>query len=106
MVPTSTSRPRTGRLLQVDRATGGIVWEGHVAAPAIGSPVVVDGVLLQGDCSGHLRAWDVSDPAADPAPLWDLELPGCIESTPAVWDGWIFVGTRDGYLLGLSDPRS
>jgi outer membrane protein assembly factor BamB len=93
-----------GRLLQVDRASGQILWEGKVGAPAISSPVVVEGVLIQGDCSGHLRAWDVSDPGADPAALWDLQVPGCIESTPAVWDGWIYVGTRDGYLFGISDP--
>jgi outer membrane protein assembly factor BamB len=71
-----------GRLLRVDRASGEIVWEGKVGAFTISSPVVVDEVLIQGDCTGHLRAWDVSDPGADPALLWD------------------------GYLFGISDPRA
>ena len=34
--------------------------------------------------------------------LWRVELGGCIESTPAVWKGQIFVGTRAGgfYAIG------
>ena len=92
-----------GRVLAIDRATGTILWEQQIGSPAIGSPVVVDGTLLQGDCSGHLYAWDVSDPASDPSLRWTLDLGDCIESTPAVWHGWIYVGTREGYLYGVAD---
>jgi hypothetical protein len=96
-----------GRVLEVDRQTGKIVWELHIAAPSIGSPVVVDGVLIQGDCSGDLWAWNVADPKADPPPLlWRRHFKGCIESTPAVWNGWIYVGTRQGYLYGLADKNT
>lgn len=96
-----------GRILEVDRQTGNIVWELHIAAPSIGSPVVVDGVLIQGDCSGDLWAWNVADPEADPPPLlWRRHFKGCIESTPAVWNGWIYVGTRQGYLYGLADKNT
>jgi outer membrane protein assembly factor BamB len=92
-----------GRVLAVDRASGDIRWERQVGAPAIGSPVVVDGVLIQGDCGGDLWAWDVSVPDADPVLLWRLHFNDCIESTPAVWRGWIYLGTRQGYLYGLAD---
>ena len=92
-----------GRVLAVDRASGDVRWERRVGAPAIGSPVVVDGVLIQGDCLGDLWAWDVSDPDADPTLLWKLHFNDCIESTPAVWRGWIYLGTRQGYLYGLTD---
>jgi outer membrane protein assembly factor BamB len=72
--------------------------------PTVGSPVVVDGVLLQGDCSGDFYAWDVSTPSVDPPPLlWRRHFKGCIESTPAVWHGWIYLGTRQGYVYGLAD---
>jgi outer membrane protein assembly factor BamB len=94
-----------GRLLAVERETGDIRWERQVGAPAIGSPVVVDGVLIQGDCAGDLWAWDVSDPDADPLLLWKLHFNDCIESTPAVWRGWIYLGTRQGYLYGLTERR-
>jgi hypothetical protein len=92
-----------GRVLAVERETGDIRWERKVGAPAIGSPVVVDGVLLQGDCGGDLWAWDVSVPDADPVLLWKLHFSDCIESTPAVWRGWIYLGTRQGYLYGLTE---
>jgi outer membrane protein assembly factor BamB len=92
-----------GRVLAIDRTTGAVLWERQIASPSIASPVVVDGTLLQGDCSGHLYAWDVSDPNAPPALRWNLDLGDCIESTPAVWHGWIYVGTREGYVYGIAD---
>jgi hypothetical protein len=92
-----------GRVLAVVRETGEVAWELQIGAPTIGSPVVVDGTLLQGDCTGHLYAWDVSDPRVPPPLRWSLDLEDCIESTPAVWDGWIFVGTREGYVYGVAD---
>jgi hypothetical protein len=38
--------------------------------------------------------------------LWTLDLGDCIESTPAVWNGWLFVGTREGYLYGIADAAT
>jgi outer membrane protein assembly factor BamB len=95
-----------GRVLEMDRNTGDIAWEIQIGSPAIGSPVVVDGMLLQGDCTGHLYAWDVSDPTVIPPLRWNLDLGDCIESTPAVWRGWLYVGTREGYLFGITDPTT
>ncbi len=95
-----------GRVLAIDHATGAIMWERQIGSPAIASPVVVDGTLLQGDCSGHLYAWDVSDPNAQPTLRWNLNLGDCIESTPAVWHGWLYVGTRAGYLYGIADANT
>jgi len=92
----------SGRVLAVDAMNGEVTWEGQIAAPAIGSPVVVDGVLMQGDCSGTLHAWRLA-PLRDPAPMWSLDLGECLESTPAVWQGWLYVGTREGYLFGMAD---
>jgi hypothetical protein len=92
-----------GRVLEVERSTGRIVWQLQVGAPSIGSPVVVDGTLMQGDCSGHLYAWDVSDPTVRPPLRWSLDLGDCIESTPAVWQGWLYVGTREGFFYGIAD---
>jgi hypothetical protein len=95
-----------GRVLAVDRETGDVLWERQIGAPAIGSPVVVDGVLIQGDCRGDLWAWDVSEPVEEPVLLWRLHFNDCIESTPAIWKGWIYLGTRQGYLYGLTDRRA
>ena len=89
-----------GRVLEVERSTGRIVWQLQIGAPAIASPVVVDGTLLQGDCSGHLYAWDVSDPTVPPPLRWSLDLGDCIESTPAVWQGWLYSGPGKGSSTG------
>jgi outer membrane protein assembly factor BamB len=92
----------TGRAFGLDRATGAIRWEKHLPGPLMGSPVIVDGVWLQGDCAGTMHAFDVHDTTVDPPELWSVELGGCIEATPAVWNGRIYVGSRDGkfYAIG------
>jgi outer membrane protein assembly factor BamB len=92
-----------GRVLEVDRGTGTVLHELQVGAPSIASPVVVDGVLILGDCLGDLYAWDVTDPSIEPPLLWKMRFEGCIESTPAVWRGWLYLGTREGYLYGIAD---
>lgn len=92
-----------GRILAVSQKTGKILWEKKLPGPTWQSPVVVDDVLLQGDCSGVLHAYDVSDPKIDPPELWSVQLDGCIESTPTVFQGKIFVGARGGAFYALGD---
>lgn len=91
-----------GRLVGLDRATGAVRWAKSLPGPLWQSPVVVDGVLLQGDCFGLLHAYDVSSTAVDPPELWSIGLGGCIESTPAVWGGQVIVGTRAGFVLAVA----
>jgi outer membrane protein assembly factor BamB len=93
-----------GRLLGVDQQSGEILWEKKLPGPTWQSPVVVDDVLIQGDCSGVLHAYDVSDPKVDPPELWNVQLEGCIESTPTVFEGRIFVGARGGAFYAIGDP--
>ena len=95
-----------GRLLGVDRYTGAVRWERRLPPPVWGSPVVVDGTLLIGDCQGFFHALDVSNPALPPVEKWTIELGGCVEATPAVWDGRIYIGTRAGYLYVLGDATT
>ncbi|HLT15413.1 MAG TPA: PQQ-binding-like beta-propeller repeat protein [Acidimicrobiales bacterium] len=95
-----------GRLVGVDRMTGQVLWEKRLHPPVWGSPVIVDDVLLIGDCGGTFHAFDVSDPRVEPPVLWQVELGGCIEATPAVWKGRIYIGTRAGHLYVLGDPSA
>ena len=76
-------------------------WRKQLSGPTWQSPVVVDDVLLQGDCDGVLHAYDVSDTTVEPAELWAVTLGGCIESTPAVWKGRIYLGSRNGKLYAI-----
>ena len=95
----------TGRILAVDRDNGRIRWELELPPPTWSSPAVVDGVMIVGDCSGVLHAYDVApEPLkGKPRELWSVELGGCIESTPAVWRGTIYVGTRGGAMFAIGD---
>ncbi len=95
-----------GDLLAVDIATGEIVWSDDIGAHAWSSPVHVDGRLLIAvncDTAAALRVYDVADPR-DPAILSEVSFSGgCIESTPAVWGGHVFVGSRDGFFYALGE---
>lgn len=95
---------RNGTVYGLGRDDGAERWTLRLPAPLMGSPVVVDGVWLQGDCAGVLHAYDLPDGVGSPRERWAVELGGCIEATPAVWDGRIYVGTRGGFLHALGDP--
>ena len=90
-----------GRVVGLDQRDGAVLWELRLPGPLWSSPVVVDDVLIQGDCGGVLHGFDVSDARAEPRPSWAVELGGCIEATPAVWDGVIYVATRGGRFFAL-----
>jgi hypothetical protein len=93
-----------GRVLGVDRASGAVRWTFNLPGPVWQSSVIVDDTLLQGDCDGVMHAYDVSDTTAAPPELWKVTVGGCIESTPAVWQGRMFFGTRGGRFFALADP--
>ncbi len=96
----------TGDLLAVDTESGAVVWRDAVGSHAWSSPVVVDQTLVVAiDCEidSGFRAYDISDPR-QPAAQWESRVTGgCIESTPAVWNGRVYVGSRDGYFYALGD---
>ena len=92
-----------GRVLGLDRATGETRWTLRLPGPLWSSPVIVDDVLVQGDCGGRLHGFDLSQTATAPTELWSTPIGGCIESTPVVWKGRIWVGTRSGFFHLIAD---
>ena len=89
---------QAGELIVVDADTGEIVWSDPVGFHSWSSPVVIDDTLVVATCSGELRGYSLEDPHA-PALLWALNLGGaCLEATPAVWNGTIYIGSRDGFI--------
>ena len=90
-----------GELLAVDAETGEILWTDQVGQHSWSSPVIVDGHLVTVTCLGDLRSYSLDDPRA-PVKEWSVDLGGaCLEATPAVWDGRIYVGSRDGFVRAL-----
>tara|TARA_B100001123_G_C15007029_1_gene905941 strand:+ start:160 stop:366 length:207 start_codon:yes stop_codon:yes gene_type:complete len=67
---------------------------------------VVDDVLIIGDCAwaGRVLAFDVSDTTIQPPLLWEVPTGGCVEASAAVWNGTVYIGSRDGFLYALRDP--
>jgi outer membrane protein assembly factor BamB len=92
-----------GTVYGVDRQTGEVRWTFQLPPPTWQSAVVVDDTLIQGDCEGGLHAYDLSDTTVAPPELWTVDLDGCIESTPALWHGRLFVGTRGGSFYAIGD---
>ena len=96
----------TGDLLAVDTDTGEVVWDDFIGGNAWSSPVITEDTLVVGiDClteRAGFRAYDLADPRS-PTQLWDIEVGAgsCIESTPAIWDGRMYVGSRDGFFYAL-----
>jgi hypothetical protein len=93
-----------GRLIAVDTESGEVVWEdGEIASHSWSSPVIVDDTLLAATCGGEIRAYSLADPRA-PVLEWTHQLSeSCIESTPAVWKGRLYVGSRDGKFYAVGD---
>ena len=91
----------TGHAYGIDTATGEVRWTKKLPGPTWPSPAIVDDVWIQGNCDGNLYAFDVSDTTVDPPELWRVSLGACIESTLAVWDGLIVVGTKGGYIYAI-----
>ena len=88
---------------EVDRVTGRAAWELQIGSPAIGSPVVIDGTLIQGDCSGRLYAWDVTDPHGCRRFGGRWTSATASSRRRPCGAGGSTSGTREGYFYGLSD---
>jgi outer membrane protein assembly factor BamB len=92
-----------GTIYAVDRQTGATRWTFTLPPPTWQSAVIVDDTLIQGDCNGVLHAYDLTDTTVAPPELWTVQLEGCIESTPALWQGRLFVGARGGRFYAIGD---
>ncbi len=90
-----------GKLIAVDAETGESLWSDEVGPHSWSSPSAVDGSLVVAACAGDIRSYSLEDPRA-PVMEWSVSLgESCLEATPAIWGGRIFIGSRDGYLHAL-----
>ncbi len=94
-----------GKLYVLDRQSGELVNSSiDLGYHTWSSSVLIENKLLVPMCQpAGLALFDVSNPR-DIKELWKMNHPGgCIESTPLVWKGSIYVGSRDGYFYKFSD---
>ena len=93
-----------GFLIAVNRETGEEEYVFDLAAPGSwSSPVIIDDRLLVVSNTGIMRSFNIVD-EFQPVLQWTFEVgDGHIEATPAVWDGMIDVGNRDGYMYAIGE---
>ena len=92
-----------GELLAIETETGNVTWRERLVPHSWSSPAIVGQTLVVATCGGEIRAYGLSDPSR-PRLAWTVETGtgACIESTPAIWDGRIYVGTRDGFFYAFT----
>jgi hypothetical protein len=95
-----------GGIAAVDANTGKLLWNRTLPPPTWSSPVPIGDRLLVADGGGNLLCFDIANPQHRPKVVWQLHVGGLIESTPAVWHGWIYVGSRDGGIYGIGNPHA
>ncbi len=93
-----------GGLYTVEAATGRITHVVPMPPHGWSSPAVIGGDLLVAACDGTLWRFALDDPAR-PRPVWSFRPSGagCWESTPAVWEGIIYLGNRDGHVYAIGE---
>ncbi len=91
-----------GDLISIDRNTGKEMWRKALGHHEWSSPAIIDDKLIVGRCSKvGIEMFDLL-PSREAVSKWSTKIPrGCVESTPAVWKGRIYVGSRDGFFYGL-----
>lgn len=92
-----------GRIVAYDKATGQELWRYEQAAGYWSSPVVLydeeeNAYLIQCDGNGMMRMHDPSTGSV----ICELDLGSRVESTPAVFNNMLVVGTRGQYGRGES----
>ncbi len=84
----------------------------------ISTPLMVDDYIIQGGYGATMNVFKIDYEAEGGVPLkdragnqWTVGIEkiasfpaGSFESTPIVWQGRIYVGSRDGSLYCLGDP--
>jgi len=95
-----------GNLVAVDRETGEEVWVYQIGEGSWSSPAIVDGHLIVAGNTGLLRDFFIGGDERNPILQWTFKVGnGNIEATPAVWNGMIYLGTRDGFMYAVGQQN-
>lgn len=92
-----------GELLAVDTTTGNVIWSDPIGYMPWSSANIIGDTLVIGQCSpGGLVGYDISNPHVKKK-LWAVKTPdgGCVESSAAIYNGQIYVGTRAGHIYSF-----
>ncbi len=90
------------RIYALDATTGAVIWK----TPELDNWFWTD-ILVQGDTlyAGSLGGWVYALAASDGSVAWKTNVGEMVKSRPALVDGVLVVGSKDGRLHGL-DPKT
>lgn len=90
-----------GDLLLIDTKNGNILDSIFIGTNAWSSPAIIDNNLVVGTCEGKILNFNIQNDKFEK--VWEhlINSGSCIESSPAVWNGQIFFGARDGYIYSI-----
>ena len=99
-----------GSVYAIDAASGKQIWRAIVGARVRAAPAVANGLVVVGDFAGFVHTFDAVrgtvrwKQATEGASLNSTEYGfdrSALVASPAIVDGRVFVGGRDGFLYGL-----
>jgi outer membrane protein assembly factor BamB len=103
-----------GQVYAVEAGTGKVRWRFQTEGRVRSSPAIAEGRVYVGSMDGRLYALDL----ASGRRIWQFDTEGhalrsgdfgfdrrTIQSSPAVADGRVFVGSRDGFLYAVDAER-
>lgn len=93
-----------GKLIVVDTKTGQTLWSDEIGAHAWSSPIISEKELLVTTCTGKILKYSLENPD-QPMKKFEFQMPGgsCLESTPALWEGSLYFGSRDGFFYKIGE---
>lgn len=92
----------SGHVIGISPDNGKELWKIiYPAQPLWSSPVIIEDRMLIARCDGKIDAYQLAG-TSKPSLLWSLRVSaGCFEASPAVFQGKIFIGNRDGKIYGI-----
>jgi WD40 repeat protein len=90
-----------GDLLMINTDNGKIIDSIFIGTNAWSSPALIDDNLIVGTCEGKILNFNIEDDKFEKIWEYKINSGSCVESSPAVWQGQIFFGARDGYIYSI-----
>jgi outer membrane protein assembly factor BamB len=87
-----------GNFYAVDLKTGSVAWKQATKGKAYGHPLLVDSLVIAGDATGYVRAFD----KATGTPKWATQLTGAIRGGASSDGRTLYVVSQAGELAALS----
>jgi outer membrane protein assembly factor BamB len=84
----------------IHKDTGEVLWTDDIGNHAWSSPIVSDDQVIVANCKGEVRVYS-QNKTKELLFTKKIKTGACIESTPALWNGALYFGARDGFFYKI-----